>query len=432
MASLLLGFTARQGTCGNEQRLPLPRALRFISPISKACNNNNNSSSSGSTARSAATSTCRAVSSPGDAGVKGSREDLQQQEAGEQQPDQVPQPPLCLSDDAASAVTLSAYTTPELYGSLLVFSLCSCNGLVENSEQMLALCFKLLGSRLTFLASKHALIKVFCGSENLEQLTKTLDRLKQRNMGAVLDFAAEQPVPAAAMSAAAAATAMPAATAATAAAKTSAAVDPYQVILRRTRETITLASERGGGYAAMKVSAIGDPETMQKFNCLLLHIHRLFDTLAVRLSAAAVLWCAAGACVCGAAAAAVSKQQFVSALARLHVDPSQADALFEHLLQQPEGASSSSSSKSSSGEGKVSYFQWSPESPLRLPRMSGLCAVFPLLLPDDLATYKATHPRFHSLCDFARRQQDPPMLLVDAEQSTIQTYIHALARETQK
>ncbi|KAL8445654.1 hypothetical protein Emag_005064 [Eimeria magna] len=440
----------------------------------------------------------RAVTSPGDAGLKGSRGDVQQQEAKQQQQQQKKeenrqqeqeqqqqQQQLCLSDDAAGAAALSTYTTPELYRSLLVYSLCSCSGLVENSERMLALSSKLLGSRLTFSALRHTLFKVFCGGENLDELTKTLDRLQQRNLGAVLDFAAEQPVPTAGLLATKAAAAIPAATAATALAQTSTTADPYEGIVRRTRETITLASERGGGYAAMKVSAIGDPEAMQRFSCLLFHVDRLFGILAAgdaaaaaaempltllvlpvmlllrlvllvlltleallqlrvpRLIAAAEL--ASGIepqamtgrpCPDRLAAAVVSRQQFVSALARLHVDPNHADALFEHLLQQPGGDRSSNSSKSSSSEGKLSYFQWShrvtPETAGHVGPMRCLSKVLPVLHPEDLASYKATHTRFYSLCDFARRQQNPPMLLVDAEQSTMQTYIHALALEAQK
>ncbi|KAL8446736.1 hypothetical protein Emed_004786 [Eimeria media] len=382
----------------------------------------------------------QAVTSPGDAGLKGSGEGLQQPEAQQQQHQkekEVQQRPqqqqqLCLSDDAAAAAALSAYTTPELYRSLLVYTLCSCNGLVENSEKMLAISSKLLGSRLTFAALRHTLFKVFCGGENLEELTKTLDKLQQRNLGAVLDFAAEQPVPTAGLLATRAAGTVPAATAATAAAASSGAMDPYEAVVRRTRDIITLASDRGGGYAAMKVSAIGDPEAMQRFSCLLFHVDRLFGILAgIEPQALTGL-----PCPDRLASAAVSRQHFVSALARLHVDANQADALFEHLMQQPGGDTSSDSIKRSSGEGKLSYFQWShrvtPENAGHVGPMRCLSKVLPVLHPEDLASYKATHTRFHSLCDFARRQQNPPMLLVDAEQSTMQTYIHALALEAQK
>ncbi|KAL8428696.1 hypothetical protein ACSSS7_007040 [Eimeria intestinalis] len=504
MASLFRGLAVRQAAsvaaaaaraaavaCSNSGRMHVGSSTLSVgcgasrlsghAAISKACLSNvpfDPSAASAAHAAAAATAAtplgalpvpplnARAVTSPGNAGAKGSKGDVQQQQQQQKEGEQreLRQQVLCLSDDAASAAALSAYTTPELYRALLVYALCACKGLVENSEKLVLLCSKLLGSRLTSSALRHTFFKVFCGGEDLAELTRTLDRLQQRNLGAVLDFAAEQPVPTAGLLATKAAAAAP-----TASGQTSAAADPYEAVVRRTRETISVASDRGGGYAAMKVSAIGHPDAMQRFNSLLFHIDRVFGILAemqltlLLLLLLLVLDAADNAAAAaarhasdaaadvaglepqavtgrpspeGLAAAAVSRQQFVSALARLHVDLNHADALFEHLVQQPGGESSSDSNNSSARKAKVSYFQWThrvtPETAGHVGPMRCLSKVLPVLHPEDLASYKATHARFHSLCDFARRQQNPPMLLVDAEQSTVQTYIHALALEAQK
>ncbi|KAL8440273.1 hypothetical protein Efla_004969 [Eimeria flavescens] len=326
--------------------------------------------------------------------------------------------PLCLSDDAAGAAALAAYSTPELYRSLLVFTLCGSDRLVQNSERLFARACRLLGPRLTSFALKHTFFKVFCGGEDLHQLEQTLDKLQQRKFGAVLDFAAEQPPPGARHPAAAAAAAEPAG-----------AADPFETVLRRTRETISVASARGGGYAALKVSSLGDPEDIQRFSSLLQHIDRVFGIIAGIEQEAAT----GRPCPQRLAAAAVSKQQFVSALTRLRAEPGEAEALFEHLLQQPGGDPSSSSSSS---DGNVSYFQWShavtPATAGHEGPMRCLSRVLPVLNTEDLAAYKATRSRFLSLCDFAQQQPNPPMLLVDAEQSTLQPFIHSLALEAQK
>ncbi|OEH78036.1 proline dehydrogenase [Cyclospora cayetanensis] len=294
----------------------------------------------------------------------------------------------------------------ELMRSLCVYSLCTSSFLVNNCEKLLAVSCRILGPRLTFWTIKNSFFKVFCGGENLEQIVHTLDKLKQRNLGAILDYAAEQKLET-----------LPGVPACD--------TQNFDEAIAITKQTIDFAASTGERFVAIKVTAFGLTEPIIRFNTLILQIDELFAELAGIEGVGAN----GRPCPRRLGEAVVSEQQFVSTLCKRGVQEAEAVALFRDLKEQP-GADEG-------GKGGVTYFQWShritPGTAGHEGSLRCLSKVLPVLSAEERSAYEGIRSRFFSVCEYAAQQErQPPVLLVDAEQSTLQAFIHLLTIEAQK
>ncbi|XP_026190552.1 proline dehydrogenase 1, mitochondrial [Cyclospora cayetanensis] len=328
--------------------------------------------------------------------------ELQQQ----QEPPQCGNGQLCLSGDVAGAAAVGSYSSMELMRSLCVYSLCTSSFLVNNCEKLLAVSCRILGPRLTFWTIKNSFFKVFCGGENLEQIVHTLDKLKQRNLGAILDYAAEQKLET-----------LPGVPACD--------TQNFDEAIAITKQTIDFAASTGERFVAIKVTAFGLTEPIIRFNTLILQIDELFAELAGIEGVGAN----GRPCPRRLGEAVVSEQQFVSTLCKRGVQEAEAVALFRDLKEQP-GADEG-------GKGGVTYFQWShritPGTAGHEGSLRCLSKVLPVLSAEERSAYEGIRSRFFSVCEYAAQQErQPPVLLVDAEQSTLQAFIHLLTIEAQK
>eukprot|EP01004_Peranema_trichophorum_P002504 NODE_1557_length_1906_cov_42.652832_g1318_i0.p1 GENE.NODE_1557_length_1906_cov_42.652832_g1318_i0~~NODE_1557_length_1906_cov_42.652832_g1318_i0.p1 ORF type:complete len:551 (-),score=111.42 NODE_1557_length_1906_cov_42.652832_g1318_i0:187-1839(-) len=86
-------------------------------------------------------------------------------------------------------------TNYELIRALIVFRISSTKLLVQNAQKLIDNSKKVFGSTIPNYIVRHTFFDHFCAGENEKDLTPTLKRLQEVNIGAILDYAAEKDVP---------------------------------------------------------------------------------------------------------------------------------------------------------------------------------------------------------------------------------------------
>ena len=82
-------------------------------------------------------------------------------------------------------------TTEELIRAALVFNLCRIPFLVKYSESMLRLSRRIVGDRFTDFILKQTMFGHFCAGEDEKRILPTIQKLEKAGIGSILDFAAE-------------------------------------------------------------------------------------------------------------------------------------------------------------------------------------------------------------------------------------------------
>ncbi|RHY01038.1 hypothetical protein DYB30_006354 [Aphanomyces astaci] len=88
----------------------------------------------------------------------------------------------------------AAKSTAELVRAYAVFQTCQIPFLVRHSQAMINVSYKVVGSTITDWALKHTFFGHFCAGENAEDIQPALKRLESAGIGAILDYAAEADV----------------------------------------------------------------------------------------------------------------------------------------------------------------------------------------------------------------------------------------------
>lgn len=194
----------------------------------------------------------------------------------------------------------------------VVLKACSITPLVKNAEALVRASRRVLGDGFTFGLMRHTFMKQFCAGEKEEDLWPTINLLRANGIGTIIDYAAEDDVEAAAKpgsksspadqqpTTAAAATDGSGSTHADAAAAGGAAAAvlgatqlPGAVAVSRTysyedeatcdkhvgiflQAIATGAKLPGQGFAAIKVTALGNPMLLERMSAALLEIRSLF------------------------------------------------------------------------------------------------------------------------------------------------------------
>lgn len=112
----------------------------------------------------------------------------QKEQQKEQQQQQLLNP---MPDFANAQAAYATKTTQELLRAALVFSLCRIPPLVRNAERMLNTSRRVLGDGFTDFVLKQTMFGHFCAGENETTIVPTIRALERAGIGSILDFAAE-------------------------------------------------------------------------------------------------------------------------------------------------------------------------------------------------------------------------------------------------
>jgi proline dehydrogenase len=80
---------------------------------------------------------------------------------------------------------------PQIFKSLIVFHLCKQPYLIQHADQIIDYSNKVFGQTITNSLIRHTFFAQFCAGENENDILPILHQLKQSNVGAILDYAAE-------------------------------------------------------------------------------------------------------------------------------------------------------------------------------------------------------------------------------------------------
>jgi proline dehydrogenase len=197
--------------------------------------------------------------------------------------------PLPNLDDPSA---FAARTTPELLRAYLVLRLCLVKPLVRNAEPLLRLSRRLLGDRLTDALVGKTFFAHFCAGVDGDAIQPVIARLRAANVQSIVDYAAEDDVDPTA--AAAAASAAPSSSS-----SSPSYVHPRgEAVVGRTYDyadetacdghvsTFLSAidavgrekdSRGDGGFAAIKITALGNPLLLERMTSALATVRRLFS-----------------------------------------------------------------------------------------------------------------------------------------------------------
>ena len=100
-------------------------------------------------------------------------------------------PPPRTPDFRDNALAYRSLSDRDLLRAVGVFSACGCAPLVRNAEALLAGATRLLGPRAVELVVRPTFFQHFCVGEDVEGIAPVLDRLRGAGIGGILDYAAE-------------------------------------------------------------------------------------------------------------------------------------------------------------------------------------------------------------------------------------------------
>lgn len=162
-----------------------------------------------------------------------------------------------------------------------VFSACRWAWLVQNADRLLGAARKLLGDRVVSLVVRPTFFKHFCAGESEDTIRPTIEFLNRNGIGAILDYAAEADVPDAAA-------ADPATQLGDREGVDSARVYDYVTELECDENAKIFQSAISAvgnvsptGFAAIKVTALGNPQVLERTSTALTAIRGLFATFDV-------------------------------------------------------------------------------------------------------------------------------------------------------
>eukprot|EP00877_Chromochloris_zofingiensis_P000884 jgi/Chrzof1/10797/Cz05g12130.t1 len=197
-------------------------------------------------------------------------------------------------------------STADLLRAYLVLKACSVNALVRNAGSLVNTSRSILGDRITFAVIRHTFFKQFCAGEDEQSMVPTMDMLRANGIRAIIDYAAEDDVEpgndsskqqqsATPPSGNEAGDGKPSSTASTTegAGATSAFRSTYGVVGRTYSYENELTCDKHvgvflraidaaaqlpqPGFAAIKVTALGNPQLLERMSTALLEIRGLFQ-----------------------------------------------------------------------------------------------------------------------------------------------------------
>jgi len=168
-----------------------------------------------------------------------------------------------LPDFANTKVAYASKSNIDLVRGLFVLFSCQ-EFLVLRADRLLSLCRTILGNKLTHYLVRESFFKHFCAGESQEEALELMTKLKSYGVGGILDFAAEGDV--------------------------KGKTEQHLPVLSREYEYEServcdkrmlnfeqcVAAAGAGGFAAVKVTALGDADTIRKISQCVLEIQDIF------------------------------------------------------------------------------------------------------------------------------------------------------------
>ena len=329
-------------------------------------------------------------------------------------PDSAPaKSPINFNDSRAAFRTKSF---AQLLRARIVYTVCTIPVLVKNAEYLIRTSYKVLGPSATNVLMKYTFFGHFCGGEDARTIKPTVDFLKSNGIGAIFDYAAESDVAedeskeSAKPSSPAKASAMPPVTAYDSKDETKGRVYHYvdeDVCDKHLRtfedciRAVHASSEQG--FAAIKVTALGNPNLLKRMSVTLREIRQLFmkfDTDGTGV---------------------ISKDQFIKQYNQYFVAPANfSDTTFATVDKD--------------GNGVVDYFEWSNAIVLENVReLVKFCKnkegplSLSVLNDDEMKDLARMRERVDHLAELANKLG--VRLMIDAEHSYFQPAIDNIAQQ---
>lgn len=171
-----------------------------------------------------------------------------------------------------SQATFESKSTKALLRATLVYTLCRIQPIVDNSEPLLKLTRRVLGNKITDAILKATLYGHFCAGEDERRLQPVIEELRRNGIGGILDYAAEsdieptpqnlQPVPGFIQPARVYDY------------ESEAACDHHVEIFRSCIRSVANVSP--DGFAAIKVTALGNPKLLERMSIAITESKNLF------------------------------------------------------------------------------------------------------------------------------------------------------------
>ncbi|KAK9839435.1 hypothetical protein WJX81_001871 [Elliptochloris bilobata] len=312
--------------------------------------------------------------------------------------------PRCLPLDFGDpAAAFGAKSTRELLLAWSVFSACQIKPLVRNADALLRWSKRLLPSALVDGIVKRTFFAHFCGGETQESMRPVLNRLHENGIGSILDYAAEDDVESADGPASRGAP-HGRSVARTYLYETERACDAHLGTFLTSIEAAGKAP--GQGFAAIKVTALGNTKLLERVSSGLVAIRNLFSQFDINKDNV------------------IEREEFASVYSELFTDatPERLEGLFKYLDKDDVGV--------------VDFLSWSRGLRLHdVPQIIKACrAPGPLALSalstEELALLEAMMNRL-ARCAKAAFEANV-RLMVDAEHSYFQPAIDHAATELQR
>ena len=312
-----------------------------------------------------------------------------------------------LFSDAQSAHV--SKSTLELLIAIGVFSSCRLPFLIRNAEYFLDLSYKVLGPSITNAVMKHTFFRHFCAGEDRHDMKPVIEMLRRNNIGPILDYAAENDN-----------------------ADSSEAVtdlhgifsqppfnQPARVYDYKSEEEcdrhVSIFQEcihsvhdvSSVGFAALKVTALGNPELLERMSTMIVEVKNLFATFQPESGSGGL----------------ISREKFAQCYQQhFRVDDYRLKEVIESLDPNDSGV--------------VDFISFAEMlTPYNLPSFTLKCkSIGPLarVTPssDEIVLMKRMSERLHTLATDAA--QNGTRLLIDAEHQKYQPAIDNLVLELQK
>ena len=296
-------------------------------------------------------------------------------------------------------------TTTDLLRAILVYTSCQIQPLVDHAGSLINLSRMVFGNTLTDAVLRQTFYKHFCAGKDTETIRPKIEQLRnESNVGAILDYAAENEGEVCNVSGPAIVTQPPYNQPARIYEYKSESdcdrhVETFLSCIRSVRDTTP------DGFAAMKLTALGQPQLLERLSIAILESQKLFFQCDTNLDGK------------------VSYKEFASTYELLFTD---AEEKLPELLKRLDPFHT----------GEIDYIEWSrllrPED---LPRITSTCKdIGPLALAtpseEELQLYDKMHARLRTLADEAA--DCGVRLLIDAEQHKFQPAIDSLVIDLQQ
>jgi len=313
----------------------------------------------------------------------------------------------CNFSDAQSAHgSKSAF---ELLTAIGVFSSCRLPFLIRNAEYFLDLSYKTLGHGITNAVMKHTFFRHFCAGEDRHDMKPVIEMLQKNNIGPILDYAAENDCADSSESAAGLQGIFsqppfnqPARVYDY---KSEEECDRHVSIFQECIHSVHDVSPVG--FAALKVTALGNPELLERMSTMIVEVKNLFAKFQPENGSGGL----------------ISREEFAQCYRQhFHVGADHLEAVIESLDPNDTGV--------------VDFISFAEMlTPYNLPSFTFKCkSIGPLarVTPssDEIVLMKRMSERLHTLA--ADAALNGTRLLIDAEHQKYQPAIDNLVVELQK